>query len=481
MMNDFDSINHSGDVTGNARPSSLLRQIAARPSLYQAWQKVRANRGAAGIDAIGIQAFARDLNANLTELSRNLFDGTYEPLPSRYVQIPKSNGKARELAIPTVRDRVAQRAVLDRVEPLFEPQMLDCSFAFRAKRSTEMAIQRIVVARAQGRRWTVDADVEDFFPSINHRLLLDDLAAVIDAKDVLRLMQLWLDAGALDGARPTAGFLARWRDTIAGAQLTVREAMNGMFNDLLSQKLGGDGVACSTDGFVDEASFEDEAADVASINMAKPSPGKAAVRRLVQDGLLLAIAERAALRGLLSAKWLGLGGAAVALALAAPSVVRGLREMAAPKTGALQGAPLSPLLSNIYLMAFDRVLTTRGHNLIRYCDDFVIPCSSESEARRALGDARDALKAKRLQLHPEKTRLVSPAEGFVFLGYEFTPSGRVVPPPNIPEVVARRAVAFADQARGRFAGQASRLVMQTEGQARSALGKIKERLRKGGS
>jgi RNA-directed DNA polymerase len=187
------------NATKSITPSSLLRQIAARPALYQAWRKVKANRGAAGIDAIGVHAFERDLDANLAELSRNLLDGTYEPLPSRYVQIPKDNGKVRELAIPTVRDRVAQRAVLDRIEPLFEPQMLDCSFAFRAGRSAEMAVQRIVVARAQGRRWTVDADIEDFFSSINHKLLLEDLTSVIDTEDVLQLIQLWNAARTVNG------------------------------------------------------------------------------------------------------------------------------------------------------------------------------------------------------------------------------------------------------------------------------------------
>lgn len=468
------------NLTHRTTPSSLLRQIAAKPALFQAWRKVKANRGAAGIDAISIQAFARDLDANLAELSRNLFDGTYEPLPSRYVQIPKDNGKARELAIPTVRDRVAQRAVLDCIEPLFEPQMLDCSFAFRAGRSTEMAVQRIVVARAQGRRWTVDADIEDFFPSINHELLLKDLASAIDAADVMHLIQLWLDAGALDGARPTPNFVARWRASLAGANLAVREAMNGMLNDLLSQKLGLDGEAFSASAFTDEALLEEDSATASGREMdTAPSPRKAAMRRLVQDGLLLAIAERAAVRGLLSAKWLGLGGAAVALALAAPPVVKKLREMASPKTGALQGAPLSPLLSNVYLTAFDRALTARGHKVIRYCDDFVIPCASESEARQAMRDAQDALKAKRLQFHSQKTRLVSPTESFVFLGYEFTPAGHVVPPPNIPEAVARRVIEFTNRSMKGFTGTASKIAVQTESRAMRLFGQIKGRLKKG--
>src|SRR5438128_5736213 len=162
---------------------SLIQRIAARPSLYSAWRKVRANRGAAGIDAISIAEFEKNLQPNLAELSRNLRDKTYEPLPARYVNVPKSNGRLRELAIPTVRDRVAQRAVLDQIEPLFEPDFLDCSFGFRPGRSTEMAVQRIVLARARGQLWTVDADIRDCFPSLDHEVLITDLRRSLDDQD----------------------------------------------------------------------------------------------------------------------------------------------------------------------------------------------------------------------------------------------------------------------------------------------------------
>jgi hypothetical protein len=117
--------------------------------------------------------------------------------------------------------------------------------------------------------------------------------------------------------------------------------------------------------------------------------------------------------------------------------------------------------------------------LARWCDDFVIPCASESEARQAMRDAQDALKAKRLQFHSQKTRLVSPTESFVFLGYEFTPAGRVVPPPNIPATVARRVIEFTDCSMKRFAGTASKLAGQTESRAMRMFGQIKERLKKG--
>src|SRR5689334_7176784 len=111
-----------------------LERISSSPSLHAAWRKVRANRGAAGVDAISIAEFEKHLEPNLAELSRNLRNKTYEPLPARYVNVSKSNGKLRELAIPTIRDRIAQRAVLDEIEPLFEPAFLDCSFGFRPGR-----------------------------------------------------------------------------------------------------------------------------------------------------------------------------------------------------------------------------------------------------------------------------------------------------------------------------------------------------------
>ena len=109
----------------NKQPLShgLLLQISSIPALHVAWRKVRANRGSAGADAVSIRAFERDLAANLKELGRNLLDKSYEPLPARHVCILKPDGRQREIAILTVRDRIAQRAVLDAVEPLFERQL----------------------------------------------------------------------------------------------------------------------------------------------------------------------------------------------------------------------------------------------------------------------------------------------------------------------------------------------------------------------
>ncbi|MCI0489810.1 MAG: hypothetical protein L0229_24735 [Blastocatellia bacterium] len=458
-------------------PSLLLRRIASRPALFQAWRKVRANRGAAGVDAVSIRLFERDLEPNLAELARILVNRSYEPLPARPVTVIKPNGKQRELAIPTVRDRVAQRAVLDQVEPVFEPFMLDCSFAFRPGRSVEMAVQRLVVARAQGRLWTVYADIEDFFPSINHRLLMEDLSAGLGDRDILRLIAQWLDAGALDGSQPSPAWIARWRSSLAGANLAVRDAVNDLLDELLSSRLGMGGPMSESfagDDF-DESDFEDT--EETRGGAKKSTWGGAAARRLIQDGMLLALARRGALKGLLTAKVLGIGGAALALALAGPPIIRKLRSTASTPTGALQGAPLSPLLSNIYLHPFDVAMTEQGYSLTRYADDFRIVCRTEAEARRALASIDRALGERRLRLHKEKTRVVPPGEEFDFLGYHFSADGRVIAPPGVHEVVARRVVEFADRYARKASAQTRVLASKTQKKARGTLDRIKERLK----
>lgn len=460
-------------ILSSSETSFMLRRIASKPSLCQAWRKVRANRGAAGVDAVSLQLFERDLDANLTELGRNLLDRTYEPLPARYVSVSKPNGKERELAIPAVRDRVAQLAVLDCIEPLFESQFLDCSFAFRSGRSVEMAIQRVVVARAQGRLWTVDADICEFFPSIDHAILTEELSRTVNDQDLLNLVGLWLDAGALDGTRPKARWVARWREVMASAQLAVGDAVNNMLEQFLSERLG----LPSSDAYAD---FE-EGANLdgeGSIEEADAQPsgsrlGRAAMRRLLQDGVLVALAQRAALKGLISAKALGLGGAALAAAMLAPPVVWRLKSMTSHKTGAAQGSPISPLFSNVYLHGFDRDMIERGSRLVRYCDDFLILCQSETEAREAISAAREALGERRLRLSVEKTRLVAPGEPFDFLGYHFATDGRVVPPASIPEVVARRVIEFADRSYSQASRQASLLASSTGKKAGSMFERVK--------
>ena len=451
-------------------PTPMLRQIAARPALYNAWRKVRANRGAAGIDAISLKEFERNLESNLAELSRNLLNKTYEPLPARQVNIPKRNGKERELMIPTVRDRIAQRAVLDAIEPLFEPSFLDCSFAFRPGRSVAMAIQQVVIARAKGFLWTVDADIKDFFPSIDHKLLLDGLCESVQDEDLLALLRKWLDAGLLEVEESATSWMNDLRATVAGAQLSVSDGINHLLNEYVSDRLGVPAGAAFDD---DEVAFDEEDTP-ASQESSRRQARRTAMRKLVQDGALLAIAERATLRSALGARLFGIGGAAVALAAVTPAAIRTVKRLLERKAGATQGSPISPLLSNIYLHPFDAALTAQGLKLTRYCDDFVIACRSQQEARQALRFAEAQLKERRLKLNGEKTRIVAPGEEFAFLGYQFAANGRVIAPPSTTDAMAKEVMKLAERSMKRVSSQLTATPQKT----RSLIGKLKSAIKK---
>lgn len=436
----------------------LFRHIVSVPSLYQAWRKVRANRGAAGVDAISLDEFESNLTANLRELSRSLLGGAYQPMPARFVTIAKENGKERELGILAVRDRVAQRAVLDAIEPLVEPLLLDCSFAFRQGRNVEMAVQQMIAARANGFWWTVESDVEDFFGSIDRRLLLKEVGQVVQDESVMRLLQAWLDAGALEQASAES---VRWRHqgkaAMANLKLLMRESISRSVDEYVAERLGvSDGEGYLNHELAFQAEEQDTGDDFARMEARAAHQHRTrreAVKRLVQDGALLALSQRSLLGRLLSKKVLGVGGLFVAAAMLTPKAVAACRHYFHPRLGTLQGAPLSPLLTNLYMTPFDRELTTQGFRLIRYCDDFVIQCRTETEAQQALRATEQTLAARRLRLHPEKTGIVPPDGEFEFLGYDFASDGRVIPPPSVPEQVAQQIRGLARRAaRWRRAG-----------------------------
>lgn len=243
-------------VRFDGRDAGLFRQIVSVPSLYQAWRKVRANRGAAGLDAVSQDEFEINLMANLRELSRNLLGGTYQPMPARFVTIAKENGKERELGILAVRDRVAQRAVLDAIEPLVEPLLPNCSFAFRQGRNVEMAVQHIIAARANGFCWTVESDVENFFGSIDRRLLLREVEEIVSDENVLRLLKAWLDAGALEQeAAGSTKWLRQGKAAMANLRLMMRESISHSVDEYVAERLG----VSSNESYLDsELAFQEE-------------------------------------------------------------------------------------------------------------------------------------------------------------------------------------------------------------------------------
>lgn len=208
--------------------------------------------------------------------------------------IPKAGRKdqLRPLGISAIRDRVCQQALAQRLAPIFEPDFDDSSFGYRPGRSPHDALRKVWREIQAGNVWVVDADLRDFFGSVDHALLKQLVARRIADGRVLKLIEQMLKAPALDGGRVTA---------------TVR--------------------------------------------------------------------------------------------------------------GTPQGGVVSPLLANILLTPFDREMRARGYQLTRFADDWVVSCSTQAEAERALATARKILEALGVTLHPEKTRIVHVRHGFEFLGY----------------------------------------------------------------
>ena len=175
----------------------LLEQALARENLVAAWQRVKANKGSAGVDGRTVQDTGEYLKSAWPAIRKGLLEGSYRPEPVRRVDIPKPGGGVRELGIPTVVDRLIQQALLQVLQPLIDPSFSAHSYGFRPGRNAHQAVlaaQRYVQA---GHTVVVDVDLEKFFDRVNHDILMDRLAKRIADKRVLRLIRCYLHAGIL--------------------------------------------------------------------------------------------------------------------------------------------------------------------------------------------------------------------------------------------------------------------------------------------
>jgi len=298
----------------------LVDKVYQRKNLEMAWEKVKANRGSGGVDGQSLEAFAAQLDQQLDRLRSELKDDTYQPQPVRQVQIPKAGkpGEFRTLGIPTIYDRVCQQALLNRLEPIFEPVLDEANFGYRRGRSTKDAMRKVWKEIQSGREWIVDADLKDFFGSVDHEKLLTLVAQRVADGRVLRLIRAMLKAGSY-----------------------------------------GNG------------------------------------------------------------------------------------QLFPSERGTPQGGVVSPLLSNILLTPFDREMRHKGYQLTRFADDWVVTCTSATEARAAIAAALRILSVLGVQLHPQKTRVVHVRRGFEFLGYLIRRGKQLKLPPGKIVTGARSGALYA--------------------------------------
>lgn len=278
---------------------NLLEAILDKNNLYKAYLKVKGNGGSAGIDGMTVDEMLPYLKEHREELLTALRNGKYKPKAVRRVEIPKPDGGKRKLGVPTVIDRMIQQAIVQVLQPIYEPLFSDNSYGFRPKRSAHQAISKALEYYNEGFKQVVDLDLAKYFDTVNHDILIDMLREQIKDERVISLIRKYLKSGVMI------------------------------------------------------------------------------------DGLVSPTTE-----------------------------------------GTPQGGNLSPLLSNIYLTAFDKLLESRGHKFVRYADDCNIYVKSRRAAERVMANCVKFLEGKlKLKVNQQKSQVGSPLK-LKFLGFSLYKTGK---------------------------------------------------------
>jgi RNA-directed DNA polymerase len=176
-----------------------MEAVVERENMRLAWERVKRNKGAAGVDGMPVAELIPHLWEHWPRIKEDLLKGRYQPRPVRKKEIPKPGGKGkRQLGIPTVVDRLIQQALHQVMSPLFDPNFSEYSYGFRPGRSAHQAVRAAQQYVSEGRRWVVDMDLEKFFDRVNHDILMSRVARRVKDKRVLRLIRSFLEAGILE-------------------------------------------------------------------------------------------------------------------------------------------------------------------------------------------------------------------------------------------------------------------------------------------
>ncbi len=186
-----------GEERSGVDHGSLMELVVERDNLVRALKRVRKNKGSPGVDGMEVDDLLPYLRGHWEQVRESLLTGDYQPQPVLRVEIPKSGGGVRMLGIPTVLDRFIQQAVLQVLQPIFDPAFSEHSYGFRPGRSAHQAVRAAQTYVQEGRRWVVDVDLEKFFDRVNHDVLMGMLGNRVDDRRLLRIIRRYLEAGIM--------------------------------------------------------------------------------------------------------------------------------------------------------------------------------------------------------------------------------------------------------------------------------------------